>query len=152
MKWLYRVIHQACSLPFPPWIMNFIYSNYGFWNFLNILEDHIFKILTFFFSTTKGVSCGDTNFCFLNKYLFFALNYLVDVLFWTHFDVPNSKFDWVISLLLNVCFKDNSPYKMVLYKYKIDVKLDLVFIILGQFLHIINIDRLTLIATIFKSP
>jgi len=40
---------------------------------------------------------------------------------------------------------------MVLQKYKIDVKLEQVFIILGPFLEIINVDRLILMAKIFKS-
>jgi len=36
--------------------------------------------------------------------------------------------------------------------YKIDVILELVFIILGQFLQIINIDKFVLMNIIFKSP
>jgi len=41
---------------------------------------------------------------------------------------------------------------MVLHKYKINVQLDLVFIILGPFLQIISIDGLILMITILKSP
>jgi len=44
---------------------------------------------------------------------------------------------------------------MVLHKYKIDVKLDLVFIILGQFLSIIYIDdyefQITIVPISYKS-
>jgi len=39
---------------------------------------------------------------------------------------------------------------MVLYKYKIDVVLDVVFILLGLFLEIIYIDRLIVIINIFE--
>jgi len=41
---------------------------------------------------------------------------------------------------------------MVLHKYKIDVKLGIVFIILWGHLQIINIDKLILMITIFNSP
>jgi len=41
---------------------------------------------------------------------------------------------------------------MVLHKHKIYVNLDLVFFILGNFLQIIDIDRLILMTTILKSP
>jgi len=39
---------------------------------------------------------------------------------------------------------------MVLHKYKIDVKMDLVFTILESFLRIMNIDKLILKITILK--
>jgi len=41
---------------------------------------------------------------------------------------------------------------MILHKYKIDVKLDLVFDILRPFLLITNIDRLVSMTNVFKSP
>lgn len=41
---------------------------------------------------------------------------------------------------------------MVLYKYKIYVERDLVYIILGLFLQIIYMDLLILTTTILKSP
>jgi len=41
---------------------------------------------------------------------------------------------------------------MVLQEFKIDVVLDLVFITLGSFLQIINVDRLILFTKIIKSP
>jgi len=40
---------------------------------------------------------------------------------------------------------------MILQKYKIDVKLKLVFIILAPFLQIINIDKLILMTKMFES-
>jgi len=41
---------------------------------------------------------------------------------------------------------------MVLQKYKIEVIFELVFIILGTFLQIINVDILILMTKMFKSP
>jgi len=40
--------------------------------------------------------------------------------------------------------------ELIIPKYKTDIKLDPIFIILGSFLQIINIDRIILITTIFK--
>jgi len=41
---------------------------------------------------------------------------------------------------------------MILHQNKINVILNLIFIIFGAFLQIINFDRLILITKIFKSP
>jgi len=41
---------------------------------------------------------------------------------------------------------------MIVHKHKKDIKLDLVSIILGLFLQIVNIDVLILMTTNFKSP
>jgi len=67
--------------------------------------------------------------------------------FFENFDVPNSKFECVVFLVIKMfVFKiivlEN--YFTILHKYKIDVKLYLLFIILGSFLQVINIDTLIL--------
>jgi len=41
---------------------------------------------------------------------------------------------------------------MVLKKYKIDVELELVFMILGPYSQIIHVDRFILMIKIFKTP
>lgn len=52
---------------------------------------------------------------------------------------------WIIKI-----FTDKKSLKMVKQKHKIDVMLELVFIILGLFLQMINLDRVILMTKIYQ--
>jgi len=72
--------------------------------------------------------------------------------FFENIDATNSKFEPSFSVIKMYILKILLPLKMDFQKYKINVILDLIFIILGLFLQIINVNTLILIAKIFKSP